>query len=81
MNENNNLRDNTKYVVNISYSHNHKVYNPESSLPSIPYKRDRKSIKHREKAKFTDRIIISTAVDRNNTIFITVSKIGTTSLL
>lgn len=49
--------------MNISFSGNHKIHNTESRLPREPYKRGRKILKHREKAEFTDRIMISTAVD------------------
>lgn len=66
--------------IHISFSGNHKIQNPESNLPRKPYKRGRKSLRHKEKTEFTDRIMISTAVDRNNTVFITVGKVGTTSL-
>lgn len=66
--------------MNISFSGNHKIHNPNSILPRSPYKRGRKSLRHREKTNFADRIMISTAVDRNRNVFISVGEIGTTAL-
>lgn len=45
------------------------------------YKRSlRKSSKNKIKSSFTDNVMICTAVDRNNHIFIFVGKVGTTIL-
>lgn len=66
--------------INISFSGNHKIHNPNSTLPRKAYKRGRSSLRHREETNYTDNIVISTAVDRNHKVFITIGKIGTTSL-
>lgn len=66
--------------MNISFSGNHKIHDKNSVLPRRPYERGRKNSKHRIKADFHDRIMVCTAADRNNHIFISVCKVGTTSL-
>lgn len=66
--------------MNISFSGNHKIQDKNSTLPRKSYIRGRKSLKHKIKTDFTDRIMICTAVDRDNHIFISVGKVGTTAL-
>lgn len=66
--------------MNISFSGNHKIQDEKSILLRKPYKRGRKSTKHKIETNFTDNILICTAVDRSNHIFISVGKVGTTML-
>lgn len=64
--------------MNISFSGNHKIQDKNSTLPRKPYTRGRKSLKHKIKTDFTDRIMICTTVDRDNHIFISVGKVAIT---
>ena len=38
--------------INISFSGNHKIQDEKSILPRKPYKRGRKSLKHKYRSKF-----------------------------